>query len=760
MKFRFMPAETSNPAPSRPHVHSALLAVMLGMLTVAVYWPVLRNDFVNYDDPDYVASNARVQQGVTLDNIGWALTHPVCYNWHPLTIVSHMVDCQLFGLDPRWHHLTSLLFHAANSILLFLMLRLLTGTFWRGAWVAALFALHPLHVESVAWVAERKDVLSGFFGLLTLLFYVRHVRVQSKDVQPGHFPIGFGRDYWIACSCFALGLMSKPMLVTWPFVLLLLDYWPLGRFKPGFIRALVWEKIPFFCLTLAGSAATMVVQSHSGAVQPLDNLSLSLRLENAVISYCRYGFKILWPEDLAIYYPYTRNLSASWVVFALILLTGLTALFWIVRRNQPFFLMGWLWFMGTLVPVIGLVQVGSQSMADRYTYLPSIGILIFIGWGAGQLTKSWHHRGLVLSLAGSLVLIFCAVTTRQQISYWRNSETLNLHALAVTKDNDIAHWNLAAAYYLQGRTNESIHEYRESVRINPNYCIPHMFLGNFLAAQGHTNEALTELQHAVALDPANVDARYSIGCLLFKMGQTDAGISQFKKAVRFQTNDSGSLLALSGLLLKADQADAAYSEFQEAVRSKPADARLRYELGNLLANTPKTDEAIDQFQEAIRLQPDLFEAHNNLASLLSKKGRLDQAVAEFQKAIGLKPDLADAHFNLGTIYLKTGHADKSADEFQTVIRLSPDNATAHYYLGTILIKQGQMNAAVTELQTAIRLQPDYAFAHNKLGIALGSVGHLSEAISEFQAAVRLKPDYAEAGTNLAIALKMQGASPR
>jgi len=742
----------------RPFPLSAVLAVALGLLTLAVYWPVTGNDFVNYDDDVYVQSNAQVQKGLTLENVAWAFTHTVSCNWHPVTMLSHMLDCQVYGLNPWGHHLTSLLLHAADAVLLFLLLRRLTGAIWLGAWVAAMFALHPLHVESVAWVAERKDVLSAFFGLLTLLFYVRYVRAPAPATGSREISFLRSRDYWFACLGLALGLMSKPMLVTWPFVMLLLDYWPLGRLQTCRIRSLVLEKVPFFILTAAASLVTLIVQKQEGATQTLSSLSPGVRVANATLSYGWYLLKMVWPADLSIYYPYPKLMVVSRLLVTVIILAGISAFCWSQRRRHPFLLMGWLWFVGTLVPVIGLVQVGSQAMADRYMYLPSVGVLILVAWGARELARRSAGWANFLSFVAVITVLLCIGPTRQAIALWKNSETLFRHAIKVTADNSIAQNNLASALNQQGRTNEAISGFREALRISPGYAAPHMNLGNLLAAQGFTNEGLAELQKAVQADPADFQARYSLGYQLLKFGQTDAAISQFKAAIDFRTNDPGSFKLLDSLLLKNGQTNAALSQLQDAVKLLPSNPAIRYELGNLLVNNAQTDDAIHQFQEAIRLKPDFFEAHNNLASLLSKQGKIDLAIGKLHESIRLKPDYADAHYNLGVLYLKKGLGDEAAGEFQMAIRLNPDFAPSHYYLGTILIRKGRLDAAISELQAAVHLDPAYAFAHNKLGIALGAAGHLTEAVAEFQEAIRLKPDYAEANTNLAIALKMQGAA--
>ena len=701
-----------------------LLAVILGLLAIVLYWPVTRNEFVNYDDDRYVSSNVHVQNGLTLENIKWAFCRPINGNWHPLTMLSHMLDCQLYGLKPWGHHLTNLLLHALNTVLLFLLFRRLTGAVWRSAAVAALFACHPLHVESVAWVAERKDVLSACFGFLALLFYVRYAQGnQAQETEPRADPITFylSPSYWLAWFFFALGLMSKPMLVTWPFVLWLLDYWPLERFKSGRVWSLVMEKIPFFILTVAASVVTYIIQQQEGAMPPLEILPLGMRFENALISYGRYLLKMLWPTKLAVFYPYHGYWPLGWVLLSGIGLAGVSVLFWVKRRSHPFLLVGWLWFVGTLVPVIGLVQVGGQSIADRYTYIPLVGILVFVIWGVSELSRCWQHRLLMLSLMGSAAILLCSVLTRQQMGYWKNSEMLFRHTLAVTDDNYVAHNNLGGTLNDQSQTNAAIAQFQEALLINPNCAEAHINLGLVLTEKNQTDAAIGEFQKAIRLKPINADAH----------------------------NNLGSSLALKG------QTNEAIGEFQEAIRLNPDYANAHYNLATALLNQGQTDEAIRQFQEAVRLLPGDAEAHYKLGNLLSKKGQTDAAIRQFQEVIRVKPDYDNAHNNLGSLLIGQGKIDEAISQFQETIRLNPDYADAHYNLGNALLKKNRIDEAIGQFQEVIRLKPDYAIAHNRLGIAFGDQGRIDEAIGQFQQALRLKPDYVEAQNNLNHALQMK-----
>jgi tetratricopeptide (TPR) repeat protein len=601
-------------------------------------------------------------------------------------------------LKPWGHHLTNLLLHALNTALVFLLLRSMTGTLWRSLLVGALFGFHPLHVESVAWISERKDVLSTFFGLLCLMAYAQYAgksRVHPPSSGSGamrspestvHSPQSKGY-YLLAMGFLALGLMSKPMLVTWPFVMLLLDWWPLRRIYD--LKRLLIEKIPFFALAAAACVVTYVAQKQGGAVTGIEYLSLGARGGNILVSYCRYLGKTFWPTDLAFFYSHPGHWPLAEVLLAGVFLAGISALVFMQRRRQPFMLVGWLWFVGTLVPVIGLVQVGSQAMADRYTYIPSVGIFILTIWGAHELAGHWRHHAMVLAPAGAAAVVLCMALTRHQLGYWQDGdESLFRHALKVTQNNYVAHNNIGIVLAKKGRINEAISEYQEAIRLNPYY----------------------------------PDPNYNLGNAFLKNGQTDEAISQFRETI----------------LLKPDYPDAYYN------------------LGVILARRGQTDEAMAQFQEAIRFKPDFVEARNNLGAALAKKGRINEAISEYREALRLKPDYPDAHNNLGDALSKQGQTDGAISQFREALRLNPDYPEAHDNLGNALLIKGQIDEAIGEFQTTLRLKPDYTDAHNGLGVALGMKGRIDEAISQFQEALRLKPDYADAQNNLSKALGLKG----
>ena len=453
-----------------------MIGLLLGLAILALYWPALNCDFVNYDDPTYITSNQDIQHGLNKESIAWAFKTGAASNWHPLTWLSHMLDVQLYGLNPKWHHLTNLLLHMVNSILLFLILKRMTGALWRSAMVAALFALHPLRVESVVWISERKDVLSTLFWMLTVGAYARYVEKVDGQSQHNSQQRTIGASskvkvyYGLAILFFACGLMSKPMLVTLPFVLFLLDYWPLQRFQipelQGVSRLLL-EKIPFFAMAIASSVVTFIVQKQGGAVSPLTGLPFLARFGNAFIAYTRYLGKTIWPVDLSVLYPHPGHWPIIQIIGAIVFLALITAAVIWRWRAQPYLAVGWFWFVGMLVPAIGLVQVGIQSMADRYSYVPIIGIFIMAVWGMGELSARLPSGKWVAGIFAGLVLVICAVMTPLQVKFWQNSETLFLHAVDVTDDNYLAYNNLGFFYSNMGQTERAMKFYQSALKINP-----------------------------------------------------------------------------------------------------------------------------------------------------------------------------------------------------------------------------------------------------------------------------------------------------
>ncbi|MCU0582332.1 MAG: tetratricopeptide repeat protein [Syntrophales bacterium] len=620
-----------------------LIPLVLALVTLVVFWQVRDHEFINLDDEQYVTRNPHVRGGLTAGGLAWAFTTTHASNWHPLTWLSHMLDSQLFGMNAAGHLLVNLLFHVANALLVFLVLNRMTQALWQSAAVAFLFALHPLHVESVAMVAERKDVLSTFFLLLTLWAYW----VYSRSP-------GIARMIPVV-ALFALGLLSKPMIVTLPFVLLLLDYWPLGRYlaserpvphplpapgseSPGKKKkqkkkqtaegppappvrkkshaavpwALVTEKIPLFVLTILSSIVTFHAQQKGGAMSPLDDIPLMKRMGNALIAYASYLIKTFFPQGLAVFYPYPASLPAWQVLGSAALICAITIVAVHFRKRFPYVLVGWLWYLGTLVPVIGIVQVGMQSMADRYTYMPHIGLFIAVVWGIGELAGRHASGRKILAAVTGIVFAGLTVATWNQLSYWRNSITLFEHALRVTEQNSLAHLNLGVALNRAGKGSEAAEHYREALRINPNTSGGHFNLANYYSSTGRKDEALLHYREAVRINPRYASAYNNLGLLMMSERRAEEAIPYYRSAVELE----------------------------------PSNAGIRYNYGIALAAAGRLPEAIVQFNSALESRPDYPEAHNYLGMALLMQGNREEGIRHFRQALWLKPDFAPARRNL------------------------------------------------------------------------------------------------------------------
>lgn len=508
-------------------MRSKLLSIclLLTILTIAVYWPVTDNQFIAYDDQLYVTENHNVTSGLTWQGTYWAFTSFNVSNWHPVTWLSHQLDVTLFGLNPAGHHATSLLLHLANIFLLFFLLIRLTGTLWRSAAVAAIFAFHPLHVESVAWVAERKDLLCSFFFLLTLHAYLRYAkRSRWPDILP-------------VIVLFASSLMAKPMSVTLPFVLLLLDWWPLRRIDTVSLRTLLLEKTPLILLSAISCIVTIFAQQAGGAVITVEKLSVLERMTNALSSYLLYLWKMVWPHDLALLYPLPSTPPYILASFGAVFITVVTIIGFQLQKSRPYILAGWLWYLGMLVPVIGLVQVGIQSHADRYAYLPMVGCSVVAVWGMHDISAKWRYGHQALTMLAITLLIIFAFKTRQQVFVWRDSETLFRHALSVTKDNYVIHINLGIALWKRGLQDEAIAEYRKAISISPEYPDIHFFLANAFLVQGRAAEAVEEYLMTLTLRPDFRYAHTNLGMALQRIGRIEEAIAEYKEGLRLEPND-------------------------------------------------------------------------------------------------------------------------------------------------------------------------------------------------------------------------------
>jgi protein O-mannosyl-transferase len=689
---------------ARPGIPAWLVAVLLILMTVALYWPATHNDFINYDDDVYVTANGHVQGGLTAENIPWAFVNPVSANWHPLTILSHMADCQLYGLKTWGHHLTSILVHAVNTMLVFLLLHRITRATWRSAAVAAVFALHPFHVQSVAWVAERKDVLSTCFGLLALILYVRYVRIRTNQRQ-----LASG-SYLCSLVFFAFGLMSKPMLVTLPCVMLLLDYWPLQRYQvagSGFgFQRLVFEKLPFFVLAAGSSVVTFLVQEHGGAIMAMDDYTLENRVVSALISYCRYLEKSFWPTDLAVFYPHVAQWPMLEAMLAAVLLGGITASCFLVRRGHPFCLMGWLWFVGTLVPVIGLVQAGEQSMADRYTYFPSLGLFIVVVWGAHELAGRSRYRAVAVAAAFLACMVACVLLTRQQLGYWKDSETLFRHALAVTDDNTLAETDLGLAVLGKGRVDEAIGHLQTAARLQPTAAEVHNNLGLAYLNQKQYHEAIEQFQIAINLKPSHAKAHGNLGLAFFGKNDFDGAVREFQATVDLQPDFDGAQVNLGFALLKSGRTGEAIGQLQGAINRNPDDGNARFNLGVAFSSEGRLDEAIVQYQEAIRINPNDADAKNNLA-------RDSELKKETERAATNPAALNNLAWRLAT---------------------SP---IAGLRNGTLAVKLAEQACQLTQYRAAVMV--------GTLAAAYAEAGRFDEAVATGQKACALASEFGEAG---------------
>ena len=647
-----------------PKLLNGLIGLLLAAMVFAVFWPVLNCGFVNYDDPSYITSNAEVKSGLTWHGVAWAFTTGAASNWHPLTWLSHMADVSCYGTDPRGHHFTNVLLHAINTVLLFFILKNLTNAVGKSAMVAALFAVHPLHVESVAWISERKDVLSGLFWMLTIGMYVRYTKGRKMG-------------YALSLLFFALGLMSKPMLVTAPFLMLLLDYWPLRRLEKNRVGQMLLEKVPFFVLAAISSIITVIVQRKGGAVTSILALPFGQRLANAFVSYVRYLGKTVWPVDLAILYPHPRHWPAGEVAGAILLLTAMTG--WTISRvtRQPWLMVGWLWFLGMLVPVIGLVQVGIQSMADRYVYLPIVGIFIMFAWGACE----WLGNRVGLAL-GMLALAACVVLTPRQVKYWADSETLFKHAAAVTTDNYLAYNNIGFFLSNRGQIEEAMKYYKSSLQINPNYEEAHNNLGFALAGLGRNKEAIDEYVKALSIRRDLTEAHNNLGNALAAVGQSGE----------------------------------AMHEYLVALEENPHYAQAHNNYGIALAMHGKVDDAIEQFHQAIRDDPDYLSAHSDLGNALAMQGKWSEALEQYRLCLKIDPNDPQVHNNLGNVLAQQNRLDEAVDQYRTALKLKPQNPEAHFNLGYCLARLGRRAEAAEECRAALAQRPDYPEARNELNL--------------------------------------------
>ncbi|MBC2716515.1 MAG: tetratricopeptide repeat protein [Desulfobacteraceae bacterium] len=632
-----------------------IIPIFIIAVTLFVYWNIQSFDFINFDDDQYVAENQFVQKGISLDNIKWAFgfsKEAINFYWHPLTWISHMTDCHFFGLNAGMHHLTSLLIHIFNTLLLFFIFHQMTGAFWRSALIATLFAVHPINVDSVAWIAERKNVLNTLFWMITMLAYIYYAR------RPGF------RRYLLIIIPFMLGLASKPMLVTLPCVLLLIDFWPLGRmnlFQSGNhfdldsgrlsfqeipVRHLILEKIPLFILSFITVGISVLSVHITQQIVPDDAIPMSLRTANALVSYIKYIVKIIWPHDLAVFYPFPAAIPAWQPAAAGLILTGISIGILLKIKKAPYLLTGWLWYLGTLFPVIGIFQQGLwPEMSDRWAYVPQIGLFIIFSWGSFAIISRVPRHKTIVSFLTPAIIIALMLVSRHQASYWANSATLFRHNLDVTENNPVAHFYLGAALATNGQIDQAIDHYYQSLALKESDEV-HNNLGNALAQKGQIDQAIKHINIALKKNPLNHQALNNMGNVFLEMGEPDNAIIYFNRALHAAPQITEIHNNIGNALLQKNMPNEAISHFNIILNDDPYHIEANINMGVALIRLNRIDAAITHYQAALKAAPEIAEAHNNLGVLLLQKGQSDEAKTHFETAIRLRPGYANARSNL------------------------------------------------------------------------------------------------------------------
>jgi tetratricopeptide (TPR) repeat protein len=719
-----------------------LIYLLLTVAAIMAFRQVNQCDFINFDDPLYVTDNIHVKSGIALGSIRWAFTTGYAAYWHPLTWMSHMLDVQLFGLKPRWHHQTNLLFHIANTLLLFFVFHRMTKAPWKSAFVAALFALHPLHVESVAWVSERKDVLSTFFWMLTMGAYIHYVEHLTEDgrqrTEDGEkwtgilcFPSSVFR-YSAVLIFFVLGLMAKPMVVTLPFVLLLLDYWPLHRFEPkksaqqirteangqgagsteweplsankrkdkagemctgqdmvkeekpadykyqwALVRPLLREKIPLLALTALSCIVTFIAQQKVGTVASIKAVSPGVRIANAFVSYIIYIGKTIWPNNLAFFYPHPRSWPIWQALGAALLLIAVTILVIRTAKRLPYLTMGWLWFTGTLVPVIGIVQVGGQAMADRYTYIPLIGLFVMAAWGIPELLKKWQPTHLprkeTLFASSLLVLLSLFIVTRTQVGYWRNNITLYDHSLKASP-SDVIHCSRGVAYAQLGDPRQAISDYDRAIEINPEYADAYNNRGVAYGELGDHRQEISDYDMAIKIDPELALAYINRGVAYRELGNQRQAILDFDKAIEIDFENADAYKGRGFAYGKLGNHGQAISDFDRAIEINPKYADVYNGRGVAYYKLGNYRQAISDFDRAIEINPKYADAYNGRGLAYYKLGNHGQAISDFDKTIEINPDYAKAYYNRGVVYGILGNHRQEIEDLQNAARLNSEDA--------------------------------------------------------------------------------------
>jgi len=733
----------------------------LAAVTFIVFWGVLSSSFISMDDGAYVTDNARVQKGLTAENIKWAFTTNHFGFYYPMTWLSHMLDCQLYGMKAGGHHFTSLLIHVVNTLLLLFLLHGMTGSVWRSGFVAALFAIHPLHVESVAWISERKDVLCSFFWLLALIAYVRYAERPSPA------------KYGLLLLAFLSGLLSKPMILTFPFTLLLLDYWPLRRWRPAWARSageegratgnpaalkdLVFEKLPLFFLVPVFAFIAMAAQKDVGATSSLEVLPLSQRVANALLSYVLYLKKMIFPFDLAGYYPLpSDDIPAGTAMLCGLLLALLTgAALWFGLRRK-YLATGWLWYLGILVPVIGLVQIGGQAMADRYTYISLIGIFVIVVWLGFELAARGPLAGKIMIGFAAAALVFFAAMSVRQVGFWKDSFVVSQRALAVTKDNWFMEVHMGCALCAQGKKDEAEPHFLEALRVNPGCPDAHMNIANLLAEKGgHDEEALVHYEEALKNKPDSADILSNMAVTLMKVDRLPEAVEKLRKAVKIAPDHYAARIGLGRALSRSGLKDEAVEQFREALRINRDSQSARAEIADTEGGagaSPGGAETPEGAESAKTL--------NSLGVSLARAGQTEEAIEKLREAVRLDPGFYDARCNLGTALAQSGKMEEAIGQFAEAVRINPRSAQAPGILGTLFMQAGKLAEASEQFSKAVEAEPGSEKAHINLGVVLGKMNRYPEAAECFRKALEINSSSQAAKDNLARALEAQAGKKK
>lgn len=721
--------------------YNILIYIVILIMIFAVYWQVINHEFITFDDNIYVTDNASVKNGIGLRGVLWAFKFTDSKSqayWHPVTWLSHMLDCQLFDLNAGMHHLTSLLLHAANSLLLFYILSSATGDLWRSAFVATLFALHPVNVDSVAWIAERKNVFSTFFWMLTMLSYVYYTR--RPDII----------RYFVAILFFVLGLLSKPMLVTLPFALLLFDYWPLERFElgqPGLQKRLIFriilEKIPFFILSFVSVYLSSVSLRRTGNLTSVDLVPMNLRLENAIVSYAAYIGKMVWPSGLSVYYPFPASIAVWKIIASLILLVSVTIFVLFKMGRFRFLGTGWFWFIGTLVPVSGVVQGGLwPMMADRWAYIPYIGLFVIISWGGYELLNKYRLKNILAAAISLTILFVLSGATSVQVKYWQDSKSIYKHALEVGPVNPVMLNNMGNALVKEGKLSEAVGSYKEALLLKPDYAKAHNNLATAFYKLGRIDESVRYYSEALRYGPNFYKAHNNFGCLLMELGKEKDAMFHFTEALRVNPDYDEAHYNLGLLLFRQGRIEQAVSHYARAVSLNPYYAEAYNNLGLAYYKLGRTGYAVKHYNEALRLDPNMAEAHVNLGVTLFYAGDYNKALSHLRRAAEINPEDDDARVKIKTVLEEK---EKFQIEEKTLLDkiAGAPNDFAHYGdLGDLYVRYKRLDLAAEQYIKAITIDPDNHIGIIKLAKIYAMKGNFNKALSEAVRAIRLKPDYA------------------